>query len=65
VPLKIQFLRKLVTWGVMMLLSGVCLAIVYGLSFAQLGGATTWPSIAIGVIVTLFNMLTKCNFVLS
>lgn len=45
----------------MILLSGVCIGIVYGLSVAQVGGALTWPSIAIGLVITVFNLLTKCN----
>ena len=47
----------------MIVISGVCLGAIYGLSFVQAAGATTWPSVAIGLVVTFFNMLTKCNFI--
>ena len=63
VPLKILLLRKLVVWLVMILISGFCLGAIYGLSLAQAGGATTWPSVAIGLVVAFLNMLTKCNVI--
>jgi len=62
VPLKVLIIRKLLVWLAMIVLSGICLGIVFGLSTAQLGGATVWPAIFIGLVITVFNMLTKCNF---
>jgi hypothetical protein len=44
----------------MIVLSGILLAIIFGLSFAQLSGAGMWSAILVGFFVTFFNMLTKC-----
>jgi hypothetical protein len=62
VPLKVLILRKLLVWLAMIVLSGICLGIVFGLSAAQVAGSTFWPGIFIGLVITVFNMLTKCNF---
>lgn len=61
VPLSVLFFRKLVVWLVMILLSGILLSIVYGISFAQKNGTGIWSSVFIGFLITFFNMLTKCT----
>ena len=60
VPLNIKIIGKLIVWGAMIVLSGILLAIVYGISFAQISGAGMWSTILIGFFITFFNMLTKC-----
>lgn len=61
VPLSVLAIRKLIVWLIMILLSGILLSIIYGLSFAQKNGTGIWSSIMVGFFVSFFNLITKCN----
>lgn len=64
VPISVLALRKLLTWALMIVLSGILLSIIYGISFAQKNGTGVWSSIFIGFLVAFFNLITKCKSII-
>lgn len=59
VPFCIWFVRKLLTWLIMLVISGALFGVVWGTSKAQVDGAGMWSSVLLGLFVTLANMLSK------
>lgn len=65
IPLCMNILRKILTWTLMILISGGLFGIIWGLSSVQAGGTGIWASILIAFMVTLTNMFSKCSFYIT
>ena len=53
---------KILTWVLMLVISGILFGIVWGISEAQVRGTGIWSSVIIGLLVTLANMFSKCKY---
>jgi hypothetical protein len=60
-PLKKKILSRLVTWAVIMAFWGTTFGVCYGLNSLSIQSGVTFMPIVMAVVVTLFNMLMKCN----
>ena len=51
----------MLTWLILLSISGILFGVVWGLSRSQKDGEGIWSSVLVGLSVALANMLSKCK----
>jgi hypothetical protein len=60
-PLKARVLGRLLTWAIIVALWGATFGVCYGFNALGIQNGLSFMPIILAIIVTIFNMLIKCN----